>query len=59
MTEDDFTMKLPKISVDNRYENANWLSDILHKYTQGSWEIVNCEQVKQYGLILLRNKITG
>lgn len=55
----DPNMDLPKISKGQEYVDSDWLSNMLHKYINGNWKIIENQSLSNYGLILLQNQITG
>lgn len=51
-------IELPKSSKNHHGFSATWFKDKFAKYCNKQWEVVDCPAGEQFGIILLRNKIT-
>lgn len=54
-TEVDF----PKANYNHHGISATWFKDSFAKYCNKQWEIVDCEAAEEFGIIILKNKITN
>lgn len=43
----------------DEHSNANWLNEKLAPYLNGNWEVLEDTIVEQFGMILLKNHVTG
>ena len=56
---EDPNIDLPKNSPIFSGLDANWLQNKLAKYCNHLWQIVPCDEIVNFGMIILQNKNTG
>ena len=50
------SMNLPSIRYKDNAKDLDWLQDMLKKYCDGNWEIVDKPEIEGFGLIMLKTK---
>lgn len=45
--------------IENKGGNATWLNSFLNRYANSTWEMLDCDAVVPFGILLFRNKYSG
>lgn len=56
---EDPNMQLPQISNGQVGVSTQWLNNLLYKYCNSNWKVIDNKALEQYGIIVLQNQSTG
>lgn len=55
----NFQFNFDSTKIENKGGSTTWLNSFLNRYTNSTWEVLKCDAVTPFGMLLLRNKYSG